>query len=188
MKRMMISWGIALMLFLAACQSSPAEEPLSPTQNEPYPSPEEVDGLATPVGKKTDSREAYPGPDSKKEALPEGATIVFRRSGGFAGVDEEWTIYSDGRITSTDGGAWRVTPDQVEPLAEQIDKSGFFELDGKYLPLDTCCDRFTYQVSVNMGDKANSVTTIDAAPGVPPELWEIIGELNTLLTSLEGDQ
>ena len=188
MKRIVFSWGIALLLLLTACQSLPAEETLSPTREEPYPIPKEDDRPTTPVGKKTDSREAYPGPATRKDVLPESASIIFRRSGGFAGVDEEWVIYSDGRITSAEGGAWQVAPERVEALVKQIDEAGFFELDGNYLPLDTCCDRFTYQVSVSMGDKSNSVTTIDAAPGVPPELWQVIDAINTLLTGLERDQ
>jgi hypothetical protein len=39
-----------------------------------------------------------------------------------------------------------------------------------------------------MGDKSNSVTTIDAAPDVPPDLWQVIDAIKTLLTGLEGDQ
>ena len=188
MNRIVFSWGIALLLLLTACQSLPAEETLSPTREEPYPIPKEGDRPTTPLSTKTGSRDPYPGPGTGKAGLPEGATIVFQRSGGFAGVDEEWVIYSDGRITSAEGGAWQVAPERVEALVKQIDEAGFFELDGNYLPLDTCCDRFTYQVSVSMEDKSNSVTTIDAAPGVPPELWQVIDAINTLLTGQEGDQ
>lgn len=188
MKRIVFSWGMIIMLLLAACQSLPVEEALPPTQGEAYPAPSETDWSSTQVADVTKSRQAYPGPDARMGGLPEGATIVFRRSGGIAGLDEEWAIYRDGRITSEDGDVWQVPPGKVEALVKQIDEAGFFELDGNYLPLDTCCDRFTYQVSVNMGEEANKVTTIDAAPNVPPELWQVIEEINALLTGLEGDQ
>lgn len=187
MKRIMFSWGMIIMLLLAACQSLPAQETLPPTQGEAYPGPGEADWSTTQVADVTKSGQAYPGPDARMEGLPEGATIVFRRSGGIAGLDEEWTIYSDGRITSGDGGAWQIAPERVKALVKQIDEKGFFELKGRYLPLDTCCDRFTYEVRVDEGDQANSVTTMDGAPDVPSELWQVIEEINALLLSLEEE-
>ncbi|MCR4407571.1 MAG: hypothetical protein NUW24_11730 [Anaerolineae bacterium] len=116
----------------------------------------------------------------KGQTAIEGAVIIYRRSGGFAGVHEQWTIYPDGRIMAADGCEWRVSPEQVEQLLAEIESLGFFEMSSRYVPLNTCCDRFTYEITVRHGDTVNTVTTIDAAPDAPSELWHIIDEISHL--------
>jgi hypothetical protein len=126
-----------------------------------------------------------PAPDRPAKITGE-AMIIYRRSGGFAGVDEQWTIYPDGRITANDGGEWQVTVAQVEQLLRDIEALGFFDLDSRYMPFDTCCDRFTYEITVRSGDRVHTVTTIDAAPNTPPELQQVIAEISRLLAEAHG--
>lgn len=123
--------------------------------------------------------------DTGKEQTAIGdAVIIYQRSGGFAGIHEQWTIYPDGRIMAGDGREWRVTPEQVERLLTEIEALGFFEMEGRYMPLNTCCDRFTYEITVRHGDTVNTVTTIDAALDAPPELWCVINVINDLVAAL----
>lgn len=125
-------------------------------------------------------------PEKPGSSQTSGIVIEFRRSGGFAGVDEAWTIYSNGRITSSNQGntndyAEQVPPEKVEALLGEIEALGFFEMTGNYIPLDTCCDRFTYEVIVHAGEKSHRVSTIDAAPEAPPELWQVIEAIRTFM-------
>jgi hypothetical protein len=143
----------------------PEVTPLPPTAEPPTLEPEDTD---------------------KGRAVMGDAVIIYQRSGGFAGVHERWTVYPDGRIVTADGREWQVTPEQVEQLLTEIEAMSFFEMEGRYMPLNTCCDRFTYEVTVRSGDKVNTVTTIDAAPDAPPELWGIIEEITRLVSELQA--
>jgi len=120
----------------------------------------------------------------KGQAVMGEAVIIYQRSGGFAGIHEQWTVYPDGRIVAGDGREWRVTPQQVEQLLAEIEALGFFEMKGRYMPLNTCCDRFIYEITVHRGNSVKTVRTIDAAPDTPPELWRIIDEISRLVSEL----
>jgi hypothetical protein len=157
-------------LLLAACATLPAQEQGG---QPPTEAPRSTDTQVPAPAAKTPA-------DDSKTSLPENVVIEFRISGGIAGVNEDWLIYSDGHITQGDK-EWQVSPEAVEQLLAKIETLGFFEMTGNYMELNTCCDRFTYEVTVRNGDKVNSVTTIDAAPGVPPELWQVIDAINSLV-------
>jgi hypothetical protein len=159
-------------LLLAACATLPAQEQ-SPTEAPVVVSPAPAETQVPPAAGKTPV-------DVGKGSLPEGVVIEFRRSGGIAGVNEDWFVYSDGRITQG-GNEWQVTPEQVQELLAKIETLGFFEMKGSYTELNTCCDRFTYELTVRSGDKVNRVSTIDAAPGAPAELWQVIDGISNLV-------
>ncbi len=136
----------------------------------------------TPVSPRTEAVSPIPGKLTEADGE---AAIVYRRSGGFAGVSEQWTIYPDGRITASDGRAWQVKPEQVEQLVDDIQTLGFFEMKGRYVPLNTCCDRFTYEITVRTGGRVHTVVTIDAAPDAPVALWQALEKVSNLLVDLQ---
>jgi hypothetical protein len=107
--------------------------------------------------------------------------IVFNRSGGFAGVDEAWRIYADGRIIDHLGREMQVSPAAVDQLWRDIRDSGFFTFADTYLPKDPCCDRFTYVITVRDGDSEHTVTTMDQTPNAPSELFDIIQGITVLV-------
>ncbi|MFQ5812710.1 MAG: hypothetical protein ACE5I2_05910 [Anaerolineae bacterium] len=146
------------------------EATVSPPLETPVISPPEAEGQA---------------PDKLAEAM-EGAVIVYQRSGGIAGTFEQWIIYPDGRITTDDGREWQVAPEQVRQLLGDIEALGFFEMSDRYMPLNVCCDRFTYEITVRRGSEVKRVTTVDAAPNTPAKLWRIIEEISGLVSDLEG--
>ncbi|MBN1147242.1 MAG: hypothetical protein JXA78_08300 [Anaerolineales bacterium] len=119
-----------------------------------------------------ESSEGQPGQSPVVENIPEGAVIVYRRSGGFAGLDEEWTIYADGRVTSKDGRQWQASPEQASDLIVQIEALGFFEIKADPIPLIPCCDRFYYELTMVSGEQAHTIATYDGAPATPPGLWQ----------------
>jgi len=159
-----------LIIALAGCATLPAEAP-APTET-PAPS-------ATPGATAT---------TPPKSELPGEAVIVYKRSGGIAGLDEMWTIYPDGNVAFAAHAQgegperlYQVEAAEVAALVDTLDTLGFFALTGNYMPLDTCCDRITYDIEARSGDLVNHVVTLDAAPNTPPELWQAIDALNAFV-------
>jgi hypothetical protein len=55
------------------------------------------------------------------------------------------------------------------------------------MPANTCCDRFTYEITARRGDSVHTVTTMDATPNTPAELQQVITEISRLLAEAQGD-
>jgi hypothetical protein len=53
------------------------------------------------------------------------------------------------------------------------------------VPKDTCCDRFTYQLTVRRGNEIHTITTLDAAPDAPAELQTILTEVYNFFANLQ---
>jgi len=110
--------------------------------------------------------------------LPVGGEqhITFRRSGGFAGKVETFDLYDDGRIAVSPGGQpLEGNALAMEQLMKQIAATGLYDVaTGKYLPANTCCDRFIYELTIVREGKTYSYTTIDAAENVPPALLKTL--------------
>ena len=110
--------------------------------------------------------------------------IVYRRSGGLAGLNETWTIYADGRVQYQGGPAApskQLTPDQLNVLIDAVRASDFFSLNGSYVPANSCCDRFLYEITVTLDGRTQTVRTLDAAPDEPAALSKLRGTLNSIL-------
>ncbi len=168
----------------------PTEETVvETTQNSPLVTPtndntsnSQVSPLATPTPEQP-GHEDSKGKESDPINIAVDVAIIFRRSGGFAGVDEQWVIYTDGRIERPVGEQGKVDEQQVQTLLESIEDAGFFDLNDSYIPVNTCCDRFTYVITVQHNNQTKTVTTIDAAPDSPPELWQTIDAIVNLITN-----
>ncbi|MFQ5612323.1 MAG: hypothetical protein ACE5H9_09345 [Anaerolineae bacterium] len=117
----------------------------------------------------------------KRGEVPGDIAIRFQRSGGFAGLNEQWIIYRDGRVDGPGGERRRVTPEEVQMLLETIHAAGFFDLRESYVPLDTCCDRFFYTLTVQFGGKTKTVNTLDASPTQPEELTRVMNAIGEFL-------
>lgn len=170
---------LIIALLLVACrvpgtQSSPTPtEGLSPATQE----------LATPVG---ETATESPSPPEHSEAnIPAGVALVLRRSGGIAGVAEQWTVYVDGRVLAGDGGRWQASPERVSQLVSELEQLGFFELADRYIPLNTCCDRFTYELSVRSGARTHTITALEATPDVPDAVWRALDTVAGFIAEVE---
>jgi hypothetical protein len=162
-----------LIIVLTGCATLPAEAP-APTET---PAP-----TASPAPSATPAVTATTPPKSE---LPGEAVIVYKRNGGIAGLDEMWTIYPDGNVTFAAHAQgegperlYQVEAAEVAALVDTLETLGFFALTGNYLPLNTCCDRITYDIEARSDDQYNHVATLDGAEGTPPELWQAIDALN----------
>ncbi|RMH01239.1 MAG: hypothetical protein D6706_02185 [Chloroflexi bacterium] len=116
---------------------------------------------------------------------PPNTTIVFHRTGGFAGLDETWRIFADGRISTPAGQEKEVSPEQVAQLVTHLEQAGFFELAPAYLPDDPCCDRFFYEITLITPEQQHTVRTVDGTPDLPPALTLAIEEISTFITTMD---
>jgi hypothetical protein len=116
--------------------------------------------------------------------MPGEALIVYHRSGGIAGLDETWLIYPDGRVQyqgGLAGQAKQLTANQLNRLIEQVRASNFFQLKDSYVPADTCCDRFLYEITVSLDGRVKTVRTLQAEPDVPATLGNLPADINSIL-------
>ncbi len=161
------------MLTLHACVTLPSQAQLSATPREvdvapnvpapEMPSPAPQDGSA-------------PLPDERKPIeMPQGAVIVFKRSGGLAGLNEEWTIYPDGRVTGADGAVFQVQAQAVSDLLAKLTALDLSALAGDYIPLNACCDRIFYELIIALQGQTVRIKTADGVSGVPEAVWRRAG-------------
>jgi hypothetical protein len=102
------------------------------------------------------------------------AVVVLRRTGGFAGVNDEYTIYTDGNISLPKGKETQVSSEDVVQLLDKIQELGFFEMEASYGKLSKCNDCFNYSLSVDWDGQQKTVTAVETADDVPAEYWQIV--------------
>jgi hypothetical protein len=158
MKPITIILSCAIVI-LAGCSTSQAATPQTPSA--------------------TNAAENVPAETSQE------VQIMLRKTGGFAGVDESWTVTPDGRITTSDGRTGQVGAAELSNAVAELEKLGFFKMQASYMPKDTCCDRFTYQLDVTVNGMPHSVTVLEAAPETPAEFWQALETVNSLLASVK---
>ena len=159
---------------LAAC--SPA------TAVTPTPEPTAAVSIETD---NTVATEAPPAQDAATAKLIQqlnGAVLHYQKSGGIAGVDEQWMVYPDGRITGNDGTERQVTPEEVDKLLSDLETAGLFAIDSGYTSPAICCDQFTHVVIVVKGDQAVQFTAVDSDEAAPQAIWQSLEQLTTFLT------
>jgi hypothetical protein len=61
-----------------------------------------------------------------------------------------------------------------------------FGRTGRYVPLDACCDRFTYELSVRNGGRTHTITALESAPNAPAALWDILGVASDFIAEATG--
>lgn len=164
-KLLILFTGLLLSLLLAAC-SEAAEQPAAPA--------------AAPVEEVAPAVE-QPPVELQIEGTP---LIILRRTGGFAGLEDEWWLFGDGRIVHrSDNQVQQVDGAEVVALHQDMLNGGFFNLAPEYLPADPSADRFTYEVTLIDGDNRHTVTTMDDAENMPDLLRQSLSRITMLLVS-----
>jgi hypothetical protein len=121
-----------------------------------------------------------PSPLASPIAAPDGALIRLHRTGGFAGVDETWLIYGDGRIGYSGRGSGRakqLTPDEMSSLLVAAQK--VMQMGQPYMAQDLCCDRFIYDITIALDGQMKTVRTVDAAPDEPPAVTKLLAVITS---------
>ncbi|HYN89281.1 MAG TPA: hypothetical protein VER55_12150 [Ardenticatenaceae bacterium] len=161
-------WVLIVLLPLAAC-AAPAGPAPAPTST-PSPAPAATQPAASPAP--TATQPTTPAPEAGDEIIAE-----LTRSGGFEGTTDTFVLRGDGTVEvgtesrSAEGGAAAATE-----LLNDLEATGIYAVEpGEYLPKDTCCDRFTYDLTLYRDGESFHYVTIDAAEEAPPALFETIG-------------
>ncbi len=108
--------------------------------------------------------------------------IVWRRSGGFAGLEESLTVDPDGSVALTSSflgeAEFTISASEWEELVALIGDSGFMELEDIYDAKAGVADFFSYSLTVEADPSSKRVQWVDdwAAEGALPEGLGEIGE------------
>ena len=162
---------IFLALALTACQSSGAQ----------------ANGAATDEARKITPSPGQAAlnlqPDQNTPAAGE-AVVVFERSGGFAGVNDQWTIFSDGKIVKDSGETATISTDQLSALLSAVDAAGFYDMKpGSSLGnASNCKDCFTYTLTITNNGQTNTISAQDGSKNLPDAFWSLIQQINTLVS------
>jgi hypothetical protein len=158
--------AVIMVLLLVACgEAPPVEEAVAPAADMPAPAAQ------------TENIEAV----IEAEGTP---LIILRRSGGFAGLEDEWWLYGNGRIINhRDNQIQQVEAAEVVSLHQDMLNGGFFNLAPEYLPADVGSDRFIYEITLVDGENRHTVTTMDDTDNAPDLLRDSLRRITTLLVS-----
>lgn len=117
-----------------------------------------------------------------------GAVIVYQRTAGPQCVDELFAIYSDGRITGTDGVNHvekQIDSAEVETLltAISVDHKWFTnEIYSTYL--NPCRQCFAHYIDISYDGQQKAVTGVDGTTAMPPGYAFALAEIRPLLPAL----
>jgi hypothetical protein len=109
-----------------------------------------------------------------------GILAEYRRSGGFAGLDDYLVIQVNGQATltrKTEHYEFVLDRDTMNQLQALFDDAEFSKLRREYLPSRQGSDLFEYVVTY----KGHTVRTMDTA--VPEALWPVLELLNQIIES-----
>jgi hypothetical protein len=121
-------------------------------------------------------------PDATSQATSSlgDVLVILHITGGFAGVDETLTVYTDGRLEFSGRGGKKtaqVAPSELATLQQLLNSPEFAALDAQYP--DVASDAFVYELTVPDGQQPRTVVTADGAKK-PPVLSQVLAELNKL--------
>jgi hypothetical protein len=185
--------AIGLTVLLVACGGQPTTSgapqptqptaPTQPTQPTAAPTlPSEPTAAPTLPPQPTQGQviKVTPGTAPESNAQLSDVLVIFRRSGGIAGIDETLTIYTDGRLELSDRKGKKtakVAPDELAVLQKLLAGPEFAALDRQYRAAGA--DLFIYKVTVPGGKQPRTVATMDGAKN-PPVLSQVLVELSKL--------
>lgn len=165
---------VLLALTLTACQSSGAIAKAQSTKR--------IIDVLTPAN--TDNSNVV---EKDNSSTPQANNIVImvERSGGFAGVNEQWSFYADGKIAkeyldqSKPNEMLSVDAPRITAQLEALKTAGFFQMKassdiGK---LSNCNDCFTYKLTATSDGITKTITIQEGATGTPDPIQNIINQL-----------
>jgi hypothetical protein len=116
---------------------------------------------------------------SDRLALPRGALVAMRRSGGFKFRSREVVVYRDGRVNYDEGEerphtVWILGDSEMAELRRALDQAGFAKLPasaGRHNP-----DAFAYEIVARPARRAYAVEVFQGS--IPDSLKPLIQQLN----------
>lgn len=122
------------------------------------------------------------GPSLSPTSSPK-ILIEYHRSGGFAGVSEDLTIYDNLQAVFRERNKeseFTLTKEKVDSLTKRLEEANFLTLQKEYVSERPGADFFEHRISY----KGHTVKAIDAT--VPESLWPVLESLNGIIQSQKG--
>lgn len=107
--------------------------------------------------------------------------IVYARTGGIAGISEQWRFLEDGRVFDEQGVEYSVSDSDIANMIEEMDALGFFAWEFEAPRLGSCADCFTYSIAATYDGQSSQVIFLDGQQDVPEEIWSILEAIQDLL-------
>jgi hypothetical protein len=131
---------------------------------------------------------AGPGAPATTTAPTTGGTaamilVDYRKSGGFAGLEDHLVVTSDGHATVEGKGQTRekqLGPATMRELTAALDQAGLDRPQPRYDPPVKGNDLFEYAITY----RGRTVTVSDTA--IPPQLRPLITELNRIMSEVRS--
>ncbi|HEX9676002.1 MAG TPA: hypothetical protein VGA07_08480 [Anaerolineales bacterium] len=114
------------------------------------------------------------------------ASIIYERSGGFAGITERWMIYRDGRVVSGEGREYAAEPEKVEALLSEIEQSGFFGWQQASGLPGLCRDCFVHSITLATDGRPKTLSADDGSNDAPAKFWELVDSIRRFLGEVAG--
>jgi len=129
----------------------------------------------SPLGRPAEST------DSPKDIV----ILTYTRSGGFAGVSENWTIYADGHMVSQKGEQKQADPDALKQLQEQLQKADFAALSRKTPAPGTCADCFNIELVWNNGNDTFRLSVVPESQDADPDAVRLVNLVQDMIQSAQ---
>jgi hypothetical protein len=165
-----------LLVFLTGCA---AQTPDGPKQAGPTPS-QAPSLTSSPSTRLTASATISPTARATVEDFP---FLVYTRSGGFAGVNETWEIFSDGRVLSDKGDLKMISPAAAQALLEQMRAVDLAKLSQKSPTSEVCADCFMVELTLNDGGKQIHISIIPESTNADPIAVKLVGTVQKTINS-----
>lgn len=107
--------------------------------------------------------------------------VVYSRTGGIAGISEEWRLFEDGRVVDAEGVEYSISAADMADLIDKIEALGFYEWEAGPRRLGSCADCFSYTINANHDGQSNQLNFVDGQADVPEGIWIILESLQALL-------
>ena len=103
------------------------------------------------------------------------------------GMLKTWEIFADGTVVSEGSPVCQVDPSEIRDIQVAAGEIGFFE-SSYAASKNICCDFFTFTLTINSGDEANTVVVSDGDPNMPQEIRDLISSVQEIVTSCESGE
>ena len=123
-------------------------------------------------------------PGTQSSTNGAGWTLIYNRSGGLAGMNQTWTLYSDGRMLDDQDQPVKVSSDRISALVAEINQVDFFSYSDDYGKSSTCNDCFTTKLSFTKDGQTKTILIVeDGSTQIPNQLQTLVQNMSEILNS-----
>ena len=122
--------------------------------------------------------------DTPESGSSTDSSLTYQREGGIAGINQEWIIFSDGRVIAPDGQEMQVSQQEAADLLSRSAEIEPSSLSKSYVAGDECCDQFFYTIIIKVAGQETTVHTSDGA-NHPEAITLLIEEIESLVSTAE---